>query len=69
MLPKVTRSLLDYGLLRGDPCIQVSEGCMEALTALKEKRQPVLRVVERSGLSYSLRLKALLPVDTQQIIF
>lgn len=42
---------------------------LAALAALKEQRQPVLRVVELSGLSYSLRLKALLPLDTQQIIF
>ena len=42
---------------------------LAALAALKEQRQPLLRVVELSGLSYSLRLKALLPLDTQQIIF
>ena len=60
---------MDYDLLRENQCTQASEGCMEALAALKEQRQPVLRVVELSGLSYSLRLKALLPLDTQQIIF
>ena len=60
---------MDYDLLRENQCTQASESGMEALAALKEQRQPVLRVVELSGLSYSLRLKALLPLDTQQIIF
>ena len=34
---------LDYGLLREKECMQVSEDCVEALTAFAEKRHPVFK--------------------------
>jgi len=41
LLRQAVDATLDYGLLREKQCMQVSEDCVEALTAFTEKREPV----------------------------
>jgi enoyl-CoA hydratase len=41
LLRQAVDATLDYGLLREKQCMQVSEDCVEALTAFAEKRKPV----------------------------
>ena len=41
LLRQAVDATLDYGLLREKQCMQVSDDCVEALTAFAEKREPV----------------------------
>ena len=41
LLRQAVDATLDYGLLREKQCMQVSEDCVEALTAFAEKRRPI----------------------------